>query len=111
MEIRENNDICIITPLSNNLNKYESKRLFDELKNLTKSAAIDLSYVSECTIDFIEELKKFASIKNIGVFNIPSDIFVLFNIMKIDRYASLFVSESDFETDSRQLINRQFTCI
>ena len=59
---------------------------------------------------FKHELKSI-SCKDLGIFNISSDIFVLFNIMDIDKYAKIFVSELDFEEDARRLINRKFTII
>lgn len=111
MEIKETEKLCIITPLSTKLNKRESNRLFETLKAEIKGTAIDLSYVEECTIDFIEGLKEICKTKQVGIFNIPSDIFVLFNIMKLDKLASLYVSELDFEEESRRLINRQFSIV
>lgn len=111
MEIKETEKLCIITPLSNKLNKRESNRLFEALKSEIKGTALDLSYVEECTIDFIECLKEICKTKQVGIFNIPSDIFVLFNIMKLDKLASLYVSELDFEEESRRLINRQFSIV
>ena len=77
----------------------------------SRSVALDLNYVEECSIDFINTIKEICSEKSIGIFNIPSDIFTLFNVMQIDKCASLFVSEIDFKADKRQLINRQFTLV
>ena len=112
MEIRDNENICIIAPLSAYLGARECKRLFEELIQEKRATAIDLKYVSDCSIEFIEALKDFSKKnKNVGIFNIPSDIFALFNIMNVDRVSSLFVSQIDFEENVRQLINRKFSIV
>lgn len=108
MEIRDNEKVCIFAPLSPKLDKRESLRIFDKIIRENRDVALDLRFVQDCTIDFIETLKEIASTKKIGIFNIPSDIFVLFNIMQVDKSAKLFVCEPDFEENSRQIINRQF---
>jgi len=111
MEIRDNEKICIFAPLGEKLDKRESVRLMSEITNETRQIGIDLKYVYDCTIDFIESLKESAKLKQIAIFNIPSDIFVLFNIMNLDKVVNLYVSESDFETQSRRLINRKFELV
>ena len=98
MEIRDNDKICIFAPLGGKLDRRESERLLKEISSETRQVGIDLKYVYDCTIDFIEALKSSARAKQIAIFNIPSDVFVLFNIMKLDRVVNLYVSESDFET-------------
>ncbi len=108
MEIRENEKVCIIAPVCSRLDKYRTQRLFDKIAKESRHVAIDLTYVKDCTIDFIEGVKSCVT-KDLGIFNIPSDIFVLFNLMNLDKVAKLYVSESDFEANSRQLINRKFT--
>lgn len=111
MEIRDNEKVCIFAPLSPKLDKYESSRILNKISKERREIALDLRFVQDCTIDFIEALKEIASSKKIGIFNIPSDIFVLFNIMQIDKTVKLFVCEPDFEENSRQLINRQFSLV
>lgn len=111
MEIRDNEKVCIFAPLSPKLDRYESSRILNKVSKESREIALDLRFVQDCTIEFIETVKNIASTKNIGIFNIPSDIFVLFNIMHVDKYAKLFVSEPDFKDDTRQLINRQFTLL
>lgn len=108
MEIRENENVCIVAPVCAKLDKYGTQRVLDKLAKESRHVAIDLTYVKDCTIDFIEGIKACAA-KDLGIFNIPSDIFVLFNLMNLDKVAKLYVSESDFESNSRQLINRKFT--
>ena len=111
MEIRENEKVCILAPLSASLNQYESTRIKRNIMKDNRMVAIDLSYVEECSIDFINTIKEVCAQKTIGIFNIPSDIFALFNIMQIDKIAQLFVSEMDFESCERQLINRCFRVV
>ena len=110
MEIRDNDKICIIAPICAKLDKYKTQRVLNRINRESRQVAIDLSYVQDCSIDFIEGIKALAQ-KNLGIFNIPSDIFVLFNIMGLDKTANLYVSELDFEENSRQLINRKFSVI
>ena len=99
MEILKKSNFDIITPFCPKLDKQTSSSLFAYIENEKKDIALNLDYVSDCTIDFIEELKKMASNKKIGVFNISSDIFALFNLMKIDKTISLYVTDVDFEED------------
>ena len=111
MEIRDNDKFCIFAPLGGKLDKRESQRLLSEVSNETRQVGIDLKYVYDCTIDFIEMLKMTAKSKRISIFNIPSDIFVLFNVMKLDKTVNLFVSELDFEENQRRIINREFKLV
>lgn len=111
MEIRENEKLCIYAPLSSSINKYESNRIKRNIMKDNREVAIDLNYVEECSIDFINTIKEICAEKKVGIFNIPSDIFTLFNVMKIDKVAQLFVSEIDFKANQRQLINRCFTVV
>jgi len=111
MEIKDNTTSCIFAPSCPKLTATESRILFDEIKKEKRTVGIDLKYVYDCTIEFITELKRVGVLKNIGIFNIPSDIFALFNIMGIDKTVKLYVSESDFQEDSRQLLNRKFSIV
>ena len=113
MEIRSNNKIYIIAPLSPKLGRYETTRIAKEIVNETsnESIALDLANVTDCTIDFIETIREIAKNKSIGMFNISSDIFAIFNYMKLDKNINLFVSELDFRENTRQLINRKFALV
>ncbi len=111
MEIRDNEKICIFAPLDGKLDYRESARLLKEISAETRQVGIDLKYVYDCTIDFIEALKTSAKTKQIAIFNIPSDIFALFNIMKLDKVVNLYVSENDFQNQTRRLINREFQLV
>lgn len=111
MEIRENEKFCIFAPLGGKLDLRESERLLKEISAETRQVGIDLKYVYDCTIDFIDILKHSAKSKQIAIFNIPSDIFALFNIMKLDKAVNLYVSENDFQEHTRRLINRNFQLV
>lgn len=105
MEIKTTDKFCILTPLSCKLDKRECERIFEEIKEYSNlEIGLDLSFVQDCTIEFIEGLN---SLK-ISAFNISSDIFTLFNIMNIDKKVNLFVSESDFKSNRHRLLNRKF---
>ena len=110
MEIRENDKIYIIAPLSAKIDRRKAERLIKEIDQESRLVALDLSNVEECSIDFIEAIKSLVN-KNLSIFNIQSDIFVLFNFMNVDKMAKLFVSENDFLQDTRQLINRSFKLV
>lgn len=109
MEINLKDNCRIITPLSPKLTDWEAERLDEEiLNNAELRTALDMSLVQDCTIDFIEGIKKH---KNISMFNINSDIFAIFMSMDLDKTLKLFVSEIDFLNDKHQLINRKFSLV
>lgn len=109
MEIRVRDNHCIITLLSPKVGARETARLIEECKSyLGYSVGIDLSFVNDCTIDFIEALIK---MQNINLFNIPSNIFVLLNSMNLDKILNLFVSENDYLDSSHRLLNRKFAIV
>ena len=109
MEIKTSDNFCIITPFSPKLDKKEATKLFAEIiRNKNLKMGIDMSFVEECTIEFIELISQ---IGNIGIFNVTSDVFVLFNVMNVDKKINLFVNEIDFKADKHQLLNRKFCLI
>ena len=110
MEIRDNDKICIIAPICTKIDSFKTSCILKRINRETRRIAIDLSYVQECSIEFIEAIKTLSD-KTISIFNIPSEIFVLFNIMNVDKSAKLYVSELDFKSDSHQIINRKFAII
>jgi len=108
MEITLKDNCRIITPLSSKLTDRESQRLSEELINCYEDrTALDMTYVNDCTIDFIDEISRY---KGISLFNISSDVFAVLTSMNLDKTLKLFVSEMDFLNDKHQLINRKF-CI
>ena len=108
MEIVLKNNCRIITPLSPKLTDRETQRLSEELINCYEErTALDMSFVQDCTNDFIDEIRMH---KGISLFNINSDIFAILTSMNLDKTIKLFVSEMDFLNDKHQLINRKF-CI
>ena len=109
MEIRDTDKCRIITLFSPKLAERATSRLKEELeRGGDKRIGIDMSYVNDCTIEFINELLK---VRDIGLFNIPSDIFALFTKMGMDKSLNLFVSELDFIENRHKLLNRKFTLV
>ena len=105
MEITETDKYCLITPLSNKLNERETIKIIKEAESKQTKTALDMSFVNDCTIEFIEGIK---NLKNISLFNVQSDIFALLLSMNIDKFVNLFVTESDFLQNKRSLLNRKF---
>ena len=109
MEINVKDNCYIITPLSPKLTEWETIRLGEELRNNQEQRiALDMSYVQDCTFDFIDEIKNY---KNISLYNISSDIFAILLSMRLDKTLKLFVSELDFLNDKHQLLNRNFSLV
>ena len=109
MEIKTSDKYCILTPMSPTLDGYESLRLFDEIsEHQNLNVGLDLSYVQECTIDFLEMLR---NIKTVSLFNVPADVFALLNFMHMDKCVNLFVSELDFKANRRRILNRRFSIV
>ena len=111
MEIKHTENACIFTPLTPKLDSYSTERLFSEINSTRKISAIDLTFVQECTIDFLSTLVEYAKIEKLSIFNIPAEIFVLFNVMNIDKSVHLYVNKEDFEQNSRQLVNRKLAVV
>ncbi len=108
MEIQTSQKFCIITPLSPCLDSRETRRLEIEINELAgMKIGINLDYVEDCTIEFLEFVKK----TGLGFFNISSDIFSLFIIMNLDKTAKLYTTEEDFISGERRLLNRRFSVI
>ena len=106
MEVTINNNYCIITPLSPKMDEHETERLVHEIAlHNDKNIGIDLSWVEDCTIDFLDKLYR---IYDIGLFNISSNILVLLFSMGIDKNLNLYVSLPDFLDNKRRLLNRKF---
>lgn len=112
MEIQITDKFCIFTPLTPRLDERETMRLFDDIKQYKDyEIGIDLSFVQDCTVEFLDELRCFSKEKGIGIFNIASDIFTIFNFMQVDKQINLFVNESDFKLNKHRLLNRKFNLV
>lgn len=108
MEIQTTQKHCILTPLSPKLDKYQVSRLKEEIQNYSDlTIGIDLSFVEDCTIEFLETIKSMKA----GIFNIPSDIFSLINMMNIDKSVTLYTTKEDFILDKHRLLNRRFSIV
>ena len=109
MEIKFIGNHCIIAPLSPRLGERETNRLFNEImKNSMFQIGLDLSYVKDCTYDFINTIRE---LEDISLFNIPSDIFSILIIMDLDKTLNIFTSELDFTENKNRLINRKLALV
>lgn len=112
MEINSTDKICVITPLSPKLDKRESARIIDELKNYKQETiGFDFEFVETCSFEFLDKIKTIAQNCKVGFFNIPSDVFAILTFMNLDKYIKLYVNYEDFAQDKHQLINRKFSII
>ncbi len=108
MEIKTSQKFCIITPLTPKMDSRETTRLIEEIHNFSdKIIGLDLSFVEDCTIEFIEAMKNTKA----GIFNINSDVFSIFNFMNIDKFINLFNTEEDFKLGKHKLLNRKFRIV
>ncbi len=109
MEITETEKYCIITPLSPKLDLRQTTRIKNEIEcHSAMKVCFDLSYVNDCTIEFIEYIK---NLGNICLFNIPSDLFAIINCMNIDKNFDLYSSREDFLEQRHKILNRKFTVV
>lgn len=94
--------------------KYLSRetivRLRDYLIEMSSSKriAINLANIESTQNDFFSMLKDFAMSKKISLFNTSADLNLLLFLMNYNQYANLYVNESDFIEEKRELINRNF---
>lgn len=108
MEILTSQKYCILTPLSQTLDGYQVKRLVEEIKNYKNlTVGIDLNFVEDCTIEFLDALKEL----KIACFNIHSDIFSIFNLTNMDKIIPLYTTEEDFRDKKHRLINRNLQLV
>lgn len=109
MEIINNEEFCIITPLSPKILKEDVTRLRLEIGSFVdKKIGLNLLFVKECTIEFFELLMNFT---NIELFNLQSDIFALMLSMNLDKLTKIYISEDDFKLSQHQLISRKFKLV
>lgn len=109
MEIQYSENFCIITPLAPKLDARETRRLADEIEaaGTDFSVGIDLSFVQDCTIDFLKTIMG----SKAGLFNIPTDVFTLITLMNLDKFINLYVTKDDFLEDKRRMLNRRFRLV
>lgn len=85
----------------------EIKDYFYEHKK-RKRIALNLRDVEVKTHNFFEFLKDFSVKQKISVFNINSELFILFNLMKYNEYVDFYNREDDFLQNRYSLVNRNF---
>ena len=109
MEIQLSDKYCILTPSAKRINANEAKQIENELISYSDfRIGIDMEYVQELTVDFMERVAKYA---NLSMFNIDSCIFTLLTFMKLDKCLNLYVTEEDFISDSHRVLSRKFVLV
>lgn len=68
---------------------------------------IDFSKVERVSLEFLEFIKKNIKKGELSFYNVNVDLYVLFFIMKMDKYINFYMSESDFVKDKQCIVNRQ----
>lgn len=108
MEIQSSQKFCIITPLSPKLDARETNRLVEEFKSHpNQTVGLDLSYVQDCTIEFLEAAREYKA----EFFNIQSDIFSILTLLNLDKFINLYTTEEDFMCGKHRLLNRKFSIV
>lgn len=74
-----------------------------------KKLALDFACVGWVCAEFLNFLKVNAARREICLINLSSEIFTLLNLTRHDGFARIYLSESDFLDDKRQLVNRRFS--
>lgn len=105
------NDVCCILKLHSHVLSFDLIfRLKKILKKIpdNKPFALNLQDVYYVGNEFLEFLKESAKVKKISIINLHSEIFALLNLTKYDEYANIFLSNTDFLEQKRELLNRRF---
>ena len=110
---KENSAGCILKLHSNILTfdlVFRLRKILSKLP-LNKSIALNLHEVDSICVEFLEFLKDTSTNRCISLTNIQSEIFVLLNLTKYDKFAPVFLSDTDFLDQKRVLINRRFSVL
>jgi len=110
MYIRDNKQGFIVD-LSNSVIDdicVDEIRDYFRLHKKRKRIAFNLHNVEVKSHNFFEFLKSFSEKQKISVFNIASDLFILFNLMKYNAYVDFFNREDDFLNNKFSLVSRNF---
>lgn len=112
MEIRTENGICIITPLSPKPDMRECARIFAEIENYgSGKIGLDMSFIEECTYDFLSALEKSFSKTKLSAYNLNPDVMAILTLTGFDKFVKIFVCEDDFLKEKRILLNRKFRLV
>ena len=110
---QENSAGCI-------LNLHSSILTFDllfKLKKILKDIpsdrpiALNLNDVDCVCVEFLEFLREVSSLRHFSLTNLQSEILVLLNLTKYDKFAPIFLSDIDFLEQKRALLNRRFVVL
>lgn len=76
-----------------------------------KAVAFNLKNVEYVCSDFLDFLKEFSQKREVSVFNLQVEISALFYLTKYDKYARIYLDDSDFYEQKRRLLNRNFSVV
>ena len=108
MEIQTSQKFCIITPLSPTLDARQAERLKQEfLVHSNQKIGMDLSYVQDCTIEFLNLIKEIGA----GIFNMQADIFAMITLMHFDKNINVYMTQDDFLNNKNRILNRKFRIV
>lgn len=109
----ENNTNCILNLHSKILSSELILKLKKILESLPKNKqiALNLEEVDYICIEFLDFLKEFSKQKKLALTNLQTEIFVLLNLTKHDKFAHIFLNDTDFIEHKRGLLNRRFSIL
>lgn len=109
----ENNSNCILCPISDEVSLELVLRMEEILKGLpiNKSLALNLKNIGVICVEFLDFLKEFSPQKQISLFNLQSEVFVVLNLTKYDKFANIYLSDIDFNERKREMLNRRFSLL
>lgn len=106
----ENSSGCIFKLHSNNLT-FEQVFMLKNILNdypLNKPVALNLNNVDCVCMEFLELLKETSNNRPLSLTSLQSEILVLLNLTKYDKFSPVFLNDFDFLEQKRALINRNF---
>lgn len=107
MEIREVQHSSITKISSNTLTAEHTEYLKLALKTANgRRLGIDFSSVKKVKNDFLEFIKQNVQKGELSFYNVNEELYVLFFIMRMDRYLNFYISENDFVNNKQCIANR-----
>lgn len=110
---KDNNAGCILNLHSNKLTFESVVVLQKKIKELptNKSVALNMKNVDFICIEFLDFLKESARLKRVSLTCLQAEILVLLNLIQYDKFAPIFLTDSDFLNQKRELLNRRFLVV
>ena len=73
--------------------------------------ALDMKFVKDIQENFLQLLKKQSFITKISLFNLDANIMAILGIRQFDKYVYIYADESDYEKNTRSIVNRKFKVV